>query len=96
MMTGYFVIKILLLPFFGRLVDRIGGRAMIYLASPLYIMLFAFYAISGPGRAWPVFVGWALTGIAEGAYGVAATTALYNVVPGIAVAAGVFCLLQPC
>jgi MFS family permease len=81
MMAGYFVIKIALLPLAGRWIDRLGSRAMIYLVSPLYVIFFLLYALSAPERSWTVFAGWALIGVAEAGFGVAATSALYSSVP---------------
>jgi len=80
-MCGYFILKILLLPLAGRWLDRLGPRLMIYLVSPLYVIFFLLYALASPERWWTVFIGWALIGIAEGGYSVAATSALYSVVP---------------
>lgn len=81
MMIGYFVIKIAALPYAGRWLDRLGARKMIYLVSPLYVMFFALYAIGSPERPWAPFVAWALIGVAEAGFSVAATAALYSSVP---------------
>ena len=81
MMIGYFVIKIAALPFAGRWLDRLGPRKMIYLVSPLYVLFFALYALGSPERPWAPFAAWALIGMAEAGFSVAATSALYSSVP---------------
>jgi len=81
MMTGYFIIKIMMLPLAGRWIDRLGVRNTIYLVSPVYVIFFLLYALSAPERSWTVFAAWALIGVAEAGFGVAATTALYSSVP---------------
>lgn len=79
--VGYYIIKTIAMPTLGKWVERLGPRLSIYLASPFYVAFFFCYAFSGPGRAWMVFLGWALIGMAEGCYGVAYTTALYGSIP---------------
>jgi len=81
MMIGYFVIKIAALPFAGRWLDRLGPRKLIYLVSPFYVAFFALYTLGSPERPWAPFAAWALIGIAEAGFSVAATSALYSSVP---------------
>lgn len=81
MMVGYFAIKIVMLPLVGRWLDRLGVRAMVYLVSPVYVIFFLLYALSGPDRSWMVFLAWALIGVAEAGFSVAVSCALYEVVP---------------
>jgi MFS family permease len=81
MMIGYFIIKIIALPFAGRWLDRLGPRSMIYLVSPLYVIFFLLYTLGAPERWWTVFAAWAVIGVAEAGFSVAATSALYSSVP---------------
>jgi MFS family permease len=81
LMVIYAGLRVVLMPWIGRWADRIGPRRMLMLLSPLYLFLFLGYAVSTPGRVWPVFAGWALCAPAEACYGVAITAALYQSIP---------------
>jgi len=81
MMSGYFVTKILTTPVLGRYADRKGARWTMFLFAPIYAAFFAMFVLSVPGRIWPVVVAWTVVGMADGAYGVALTSALYATVP---------------
>ncbi len=81
LMVGYYLIKILLLPYVGRWVDRLGVQRALWLVAPLYVAFFVCYILSGPHAAWLVFVGWTLVGTGDAVFGVAGAVALYRVVP---------------
>ena len=81
MQAGYYAVKIVSLPYLGRLVDRWGPRRTMYRSGVVYALFFATFLVCGPGRFWPIMLGWAFVALADGAFGLAATTALYASVP---------------
>jgi MFS family permease len=79
--VGYYLLKIVLSPLLGRWVDAAGPRRTLWWVVPLYLLSFSGYAFSTAAAPWPVFVGWTLAGIADGAYMVALNSGLFTVVP---------------
>lgn len=84
LVIGYYLIKILFSHQCGLWIDRLGCRRAIYLVSPLYLLFFLLYTLSAADRSWLIFAAWTLVGIADAAFAVAATTALYQSVPDTA------------
>lgn len=82
MQAGYYAVKILALPWLGRLVDRWGPRRSMMAAGVVYAWFFSTFLFCGPGRYWPIMVGWAVVSLADGAFGLAVQSALYATVPG--------------
>ena len=81
MMGGYYIVKIVAMPWVGRYVDRKGARHAMLVFGPAYVLFFAGYALSTSGRVWPAVAAWAVAGVADAAYLVAMTGALYAAVP---------------
>lgn len=81
MLGIYFAIKILLSPRLGRMIDRIGVRHAVAMTIPIYTLFFASFVFCGPERAWPVWVAWAFTAVADATFFMAVTTALYDSIP---------------
>lgn len=81
MQSGYFIVKILALPFLGRLVDRWGPRKTMYVSGVIYAWFFSTYMFCGPGRYWPILVAWAVVALADAAFGLAAQFTLFDAVP---------------
>lgn len=73
-----YAVNSLLSPFFGRWVDRMGSRRVIYLFSPFYAGFFIFYLLSGPRQPWLVLGAWICFGIGNAAYASANSAALYH------------------
>jgi MFS family permease len=81
LMVGYYLIKILLFPYVGKWVDRLGVRRSLLLVAPCYVLFFICYLLSGPAAPWLVFLGWTVVGVGDAVFGVAGAVALYRVVP---------------
>jgi len=81
MMGGYYIVKIVAMPWVGRYVDRRGARHAMLVFGPAYVLFFAGYALSSAGRVWPAVMAWAVAGVADAAFPVAMTGALYAAVP---------------
>lgn len=81
MAVGYILVKVLFVRTVGRHFERFGSRRMLLASGPVWVLFFASFAWSTPDRIWPVFVGWALAGLAESVYGVAYNASLYAAVP---------------
>lgn len=77
-MMGSYALNFLLSPFFGRWIDRLGSRRIIFAFTPVYVGFFAAYLFSSPARPWLVFVAWLCFGIGNSAYASANTAALYQ------------------
>jgi len=81
MTVGFLGVKVITARFLGRHVDRTGHPWMLLMTGPIWVLFFAGFALSTPDRVWPVFISWTIAGIAEAAYIVAATGALYAATP---------------
>jgi MFS family permease len=81
MQIGYLVLKFAVTPLMGRAVDRWGARVVMVAVGPIYTVFFFMYVLATPEHRWPVFLGWALAGIADCAYGLAYFSALYGALP---------------
>jgi predicted MFS family arabinose efflux permease len=79
--TGYSLVKILLLPALGRAADRWGPRRTVALVSPLYILFFFVFPFCQPDCQWPLLLAWAAVAVADAAWTIAMTQALYAVIP---------------
>lgn len=79
MMVGYYLVKVIISPLCGRLNDRLGPRAAIYLISPLYLGFFLLYAVAQ--QPWVIFIAWALVSMADAQFMVSTSSALYGAVP---------------
>jgi MFS family permease len=74
-------VRVLVMPYCGRLLDRRGPRFILLVSGPFYALFFFAFMFCGPNRVWPVFLGWMAMGVTDAAYNVAATAALYEVTP---------------
>jgi MFS family permease len=81
MIGSYYVIKVLVSPFIGRLQDRTSPRTLIAWITPIYALFFASFVFSGPDRYWPVWAAWVITGLADAVFFIAITSMLYASVP---------------
>ena len=81
MSTGYGIVRILLLPTLGRAVDRWGPRRTVILVSPVYILFFFVFPVCQPDCQWPLLLAWAAVSVADAAWVVASTQALYGTIP---------------
>lgn len=81
MLIGYYLARTLTMPFWGRRLAGMGVRRTLYMIMPLYTLFFATFLVCTPGRVWPLLAGWAVVGLADAAYAVTATAALFRAVP---------------
>jgi MFS family permease len=81
MQCGYFVVKIVMMPYCGRWVDRYGVRTALLTAGIIYTVFYAGFPLNQTGCYWPLLLCWMLVAPADGLYGVAITSALYSSVP---------------
>jgi len=81
MFMAYFVIRMLFSAYVGRLVDRLGARTAILLCGPFYVLFFGLMASTGPGKSWPVFLGWGMAASVDATWSVAMQTCLFGAVP---------------
>jgi MFS family permease len=79
--VAYGITKILTAKLWGKAVDRVGPRRIMFMVSPVYTILFTAYVFSEPGHVWPIFLGWTVCGAADGGWGVASMATLYGAVP---------------
>ncbi|MBI3987839.1 MAG: MFS transporter [Lentisphaerae bacterium] len=80
-LTAYGIIKIFTVRYSGRYIDRHGSRKIIVGATILYALFFAGFIFSRPDNLWPLFAGYAICGLVEGAWGIAITSARFSVLP---------------
>ncbi len=78
---GYFAIKIAVMPFCGRWVDRVGIRSALLVAGLVYVVFFAGFLFNHTGRYWPLLLCWGVVAPADGLYAVSIASALYARVP---------------
>ncbi len=78
---GYLGVKLLVTGFCGRLIHRYGIRRVLWACGPLYVLFFLAYLFCTPERTWPLFAAWAMVGLADAAWSIAAAMALYDSVP---------------
>jgi MFS family permease len=78
---GYLGVKLLVTGFCGRFIHRHGIRRVLWACGPLYALFFLAYLFCTPERTWPLFAAWALVGLADAAFSIAAAMALYDSVP---------------
>jgi MFS family permease len=81
MTIGYLVVKLLVTGFCGRFIHRHGVRRAIWATGPLYALFLLSFLFCTPERTWPLFAAWAIVGVADAAFSIAATMALYDSVP---------------
>ena len=81
MQSGYFIVKIVALPWLGRGVDRWGPQRSLFVAGFVYVTFFGAFLFCQPGFYWPVMIAWAVVALADGLFGLATQTALYASVP---------------
>ena len=67
--------------FCARFIHRHGIRRALWACGPLYVLFFLAYYFCTPDRTWPLYAAWAMVGIADAAWSVAAMMALYDAVP---------------
>ena len=95
MLVMYFLSRLALSSKMGRWVDRVGARRMMLLAGPGFALFFLMVATARPDRLWPIYLAWAMVGIADAIYPVALSTALFGTVPATGGAPRVLRRLQP-
>ena len=78
---GYLGVKLLVTGFCGRFIHRHGIRRVLWACGPLYTLFFLAYLFCTPERTWPLYAAWALVGLADAAFSIAAAMALYDSVP---------------
>lgn len=81
MMVLYTTAKIATLPLWGKICDRGHIRTVAYISTAMYVLFFLAFPFAAPGRTWPLFMAWALAGLADAAYSVFPTMMLYNLLP---------------
>ena len=81
MTIGYLVVKLLATGACARYIHRRGIRRAIWACGPLYAAFFLSFSFCTPERTWPLFAAWAMAGIADVAFSIAATVALYDAIP---------------
>ena len=80
-MAGYAGVKIAVMQFWRRVLDRLSMRNVLVMIGPVYVLFFGLLAIAMPGRHWPVHLAWALTGLADGAYGTIIQATSFKIIP---------------
>jgi MFS family permease len=83
MLGLYFVVKVVLSPLLGRLVERFGPRAMVFWVTVPYVYFFFSFTLCTPDRTWPLWIGWFCAAIGDAGYSLAITSALYESVPKV-------------
>jgi MFS family permease len=81
MAIGYQAVKLLVTGSCGRFIHRRGIRRAFWACGPLYVLFFLSYLFCTPERTWPLYAAWALVGLADAAWSIAAAMALYDSVP---------------
>ena len=94
MFVAYYAVRILITPWLGRHVDRKGARWALLAFGPLYVLFFVGLVLSDQGRVWPTVVGWVLAGVADAAYSIGMTGALFLSVPRIATRPAFFAIFN--
>ena len=80
---GYQGVKFLVMGPCARFIHRRGIRRTLWACGPLYALFFLTYLFCTPERTWPLYLAWAMVGIADAAWSVAAMVALYDAVPDV-------------
>jgi MFS family permease len=80
---GYQGVKLLVTGFCGRFIHRHGIRRTLWACGPLYVLFFLSYLFCAPERTWPLYAAWAMVGVADAAWSIAAMVALYDAVPDV-------------
>ncbi len=81
---GYQGVKLLVTGPCARFIHRRGIRRTLWACGPLYALFFLTYLLCTPERTWPLYAAWAMVGIADAAWSIAAMVALYDAVPDAA------------
>ena len=79
---GYWIIRVSGAPAFGKVVDRVGSRRVAQAAAVIYVLFFVVISLSSAQRVWMVVAAWTMVSVADGAYNIALTAALYGTVEG--------------
>jgi MFS family permease len=79
--AGAFVVRFAALSVCSRLLNRVGGGRMVVWVTPLYVLWFLGFALSAPGRLWPLLIGHLCMALGEAAYSVAAYDGLCEAIP---------------
>ena len=79
---GYWIVRLVGAPALGRVVDRIGSRRVALGSGVIYALFFVVMSLSSAERVWMVVAAWTMVSIADGAYNIALTAALYGTVEG--------------
>jgi len=80
---GYQAVKLLVMGTCGRFIHRHGIRRTFWTCGPLYALFFLTYLFCTPERTWPLYAAWAMVGVADAAWSIAAMVALYDSVPDV-------------
>jgi MFS family permease len=65
----------------GKLTDRFGTKSLLFGMVILYSLFFLLFAFFTADRMPLIVAGWCLAGVADGIFGIAATSTLYHSLP---------------
>jgi predicted MFS family arabinose efflux permease len=80
--VGYWIVRLVGAPTFGRIVDRIGPRRVALGSGAIYVLFFLLLSSSSASRVWMVIAAWTLVAVADSSYNIALVAALYGTVEG--------------
>jgi MFS family permease len=80
-LVGYQIVKLLSSKYAGRWVDRVGPRAALLIAGPMYATFFLLLSVAEVGRIWPLYVAWIIIAFGDAMWGIATQSALFGTVP---------------
>jgi hypothetical protein len=80
--VGYWLVRLVGAPTFGRIVDRIGPRRVALGSGAIYVLFFLLLSTSSATRVWMVIAAWTLVAVADSSYNIALAASLYGTVEG--------------
>jgi predicted MFS family arabinose efflux permease len=80
--VGYWIVRLVGAPTFGKMVDRIGARRVALGSGVIYAAFFLILALSSAERVWMVIAAWTMVAVADASYNIALASALYGTVEG--------------
>ena len=83
MVVGYQLVKIPMLRFWGRRVDRFGSRRLMMLVAPMYAVFFFGMGVATPDMIWPIPTVWLMIAVTDAAWVIANGSLLYAAVPNV-------------
>jgi hypothetical protein len=79
--VGYQVVRVFVSRTCAKWVGRLGIERMLTFICVLYIVFFSLYVMAAAAGAWPIYLAWMITAVADTTLNIAHISAFYRILP---------------